>query len=122
MLKRKIATISALSLLCATLFGNVVLAAKCGDTDTYFNWGCNGSSDQVLLQVVATILNWLAAGLSIVVLLAIVYGAIIYMTAGSDPGKLATAKKIIRNAIGALIAYFFMYSLLNFLVPGGLFA
>lgn len=122
MLKRKIATISALSLLCATLFGRVVLAAKCGDTDTYFDWGCGGSSDQVLLQVVATILNWLAAGLSIVVLLAIVYGAIIYMTAGSDAGKLATAKKIIRNAIGALIAYFFMYSLLNFLVPGGLFA
>lgn len=87
---------------------------------TYFDWGCKNGNNP-MMGTVATILGWLAAGLSVVVLMAIVYGSIIYLTAGADKSKVENGKKIIRNAIIALIGYFFMYSLLNFLVPGGIF-
>lgn len=122
MLSRKnklVKPISALAL--ALTFSRVALAddGPC-KVKTYFDWGC-GNGDNPMMGTVATILGWLAAGLSIVVLMAIVYGAIIYLTAGADKSKVENGKKIIRNAIIALIGFFFMYSLLNFLVPGGMF-
>lgn len=110
--------ISALALVLA--FSRVALAGSDCKVKTYFEWGCD-KGDNPMMGTVATILGWLAAGLSIVVLMAIVYGAIIYLTAGADKSKVENGKKIIRNAIIALIGYFFMYSLLNFLVPGGIF-
>ncbi len=123
MLSRKnklVKPISALALVLA--FSRVAFAKKRSDckVKTYFEWGCD-KGDNPMMGTVATILGWLAAGLSIVVLMAIVYGAIIYLTAGADKSKVENGKKIIRNAIIALIGYFFMYSLLNFLVPGGIF-
>ena len=122
MLKRKNIAISIAALLCNILLAGVANAdskTKCGDTDTYFDWRCNG--DIPMMGAVANIFKWLAAGMTVIVLIAIVYGAIIYATAGTDKQKVETGKKIIRNAIGALIAYFFMYALLNFVVPGGMF-
>ena len=119
MLKRKNIAISIAALLCNILLAGVANASKCGDTDTYFEWKCSGSIP--MMGAVANIFKWLAAGMTVVVLIAIVYGAIIYATAGTDKQKVETGKKIIRNAIGALIAYFFMYALLNFVVPGGMF-
>lgn len=121
MLKRKNIAISVATLLCNILLAGVVNAAsKCGDTDTYFEWKCQG--DVPMMGAVVNIFKWLAAGMTVIVLIAIVYGAIIYATAGTDKQKVETGKKIIRNAIGALIAYFFMYALLNFVVPGGMFS
>lgn len=123
MLSRKnksIKLIFALTLALAS--SRVALAGDDGPckVKTYFDWGCK-NGDNPMMGTVATILGWLAAGLSVVVLMAIVYGSIIYLTAGADKSKVENGKKIIRNAIIALIGYFFMYSLLNFLVPGGIF-
>lgn len=121
MLKRKNIATSITALLCNILFAGVVNASQCGGTETYFEWKCNNSSNVPMMGAVANIFKWLAAGMTVIVLIAIVYGAIIYATAGTDKQKVETGKKIIRNAIGALIAYFFMYALLNFVVPGGMF-
>ncbi len=88
---------------------------------TMFDWGCKKSSKQPLLAVVSSILKWLAAGMTVIVVLAISYAGYLYIASGDSKDKSALAKKIIRNAITALIAYFFMYAILNFIVPGGLF-
>lgn len=122
MLSRKNKLVKSISAFALALVLHQVALADDGPckVKTYFDWGCDKGSNP-MMGTVATILGWLAAGLSVVVLMAIVYGSIIYLTAGADKSKVENGKKIIRNAIIALIGYFFMYSLLNFLVPGGIF-
>ena len=97
---------------------------SCG-TDTFFSFGCDRNKTAFgispINQVMMSILNWLAIGVSIVVLGGIIYGAIQYTTSGGDPARAKRAINIIRNAIIALVMYFAMWAVLNWLVPGGLF-
>jgi hypothetical protein len=92
-------------------------AGYCG-TKTFFNWGCSGDGIMGLLM---TIFNWLAIGVTLVVIGGIIYGAITYTSSGGNPEQAKRGIGIIRNAIIALLMYFAMWSLLNFLVPGGVF-
>lgn len=96
----------------------------CNGVETFFDWGCNDSDtgEQTLLGLLGTILNWVAIGVSVAVLGGIVYGAIMYASAGGNEAQTKKAVSIIKNAIIALILYFAMYSILQFLIPGGLFA
>lgn len=96
--------------------------SKCGDTATFFDWGCSdGSGDNQILNVLGTILNWLAVGVSVAVLIGIVYGAVMYASAGGNEAQTKKAIGIIRNAIIALILYFAMWAILQYLIPGGVF-
>jgi hypothetical protein len=90
---------------------------NCG-TDTFFNWGCNGKGIEGLL---IAIINWLAIGVAIAVLGGVIYGAILYTTAGGNTEQAKRSLGIIRNAFIALLMYFAMWAVLNWLVPGGLF-
>lgn len=72
-----------------------------------------------ILDIIVLVTNTLAAMVGIVVVASIVYGGIQYSSAGSDPQKISAAKDRIRNAIIALLFFIFTYSLLNWLVPGG---
>jgi hypothetical protein len=65
-------------------------------------------------------INFLAALVGVVVVVSIIMGAIMYGSSGGDPGKVTAAKERIRNAILALVAFLFLYTGLNFLIPGGL--
>lgn len=96
--------------------------SKCGDTATFFDWGCSDSGDDnQILNVLGTILNWLAVGVSVAVLIGIVYGAVMYASAGGNEAQTKKAIGIIRNAIIALILYFAMWAILQYLIPGGVF-
>jgi archaellum component FlaF (FlaF/FlaG flagellin family) len=55
----------------------------------------------------------------IVIVGSIIVGGIQYSSAGSDPQKVQAAKNRIKGAVIALLLFLFGYSLLNFLVPGG---
>lgn len=95
---------------------------KCGSTSTFFNWGCSGDDDNQIMNVLVTILNWLAIGVSVVVLIGIVYGAVMYASAGGNEAQTKKAIGIIRNAIIALLLYFGMWAILQYLIPGGVFS
>ena len=99
---------------------NALAATKCGDTDTFFDWGCTSSGEQIT-PVLIQILNWLAVGVTIAVIGGIIYGAIIYTTSGGNSEQSKKAMGIIYNAFIALALYFAMWALLNWLVPGGIF-
>lgn len=92
---------------------------NCG-VNTFFDWGCSGSGEQIT-PVLITILNWLAVGVTLAVIGGIIYGAIMYTTSGGNSQQSQKAMGIIRNAFIALVMYFAMWALLNWLVPGGLF-
>lgn len=66
-------------------------------------------------------INFLAALVGVAVVASIIFGGIQYGSSAGDPAKVTAAKNRIRNAILALLAFLFLYALLNFLVPGGLF-
>jgi hypothetical protein len=68
-----------------------------------------------------TAINFFSAIVGIVVVISIIIGGVQYSTAGSDPKKVAEAKGRIFNALIALLAFIFLYSFLQWLVPGGIF-
>lgn len=99
--------------------------STCGDAKTFFDWGCTNTSDtsqEQIKPVLITILNWLAMGVSIAVVGGIIYGGIMYTSSGGDTAKSKKAMEIIRNAVIALLMFFAMWALINWLVPGGLFS
>lgn len=57
----------------------------------------------------------------IVIVIMITLGGIQYAAAGPDPGAVVAARKRIINALIALALYIFMFSFLQWLVPGGIF-
>ena len=81
----------------------------------------NASKCDLVSKYVNPLINFLAALVGLAVTIAIIYGGIEYASAGGDSQKISIAKNRIRNAIIALITFFFLYALLNFLIPGGLF-
>lgn len=83
--------------------GNCASASKCDIINNYVNPG----------------IRFLTAFVGLAVTIAIVYGGIEYGSSGGDPAKAAAGKNRIRNAVFTLIAFFFLYALLNFLIPGG---
>lgn len=94
-------------------------AAKCGETETFFDWECDSSN--TIPSLFVTILNWVAAGVIVVVIGSVIYGSIMYSSSGGNPSQAKQAIGIIRNAVIALILFASMYTILNFLVPGGMF-
>lgn len=80
-----------------------------------------------IVEQLQTIVNFLSAGVGIVVVAMIVWGAIQYITAGSDvagggkPSQVVVAKQTITNALVALLVFIFMYAFLQWFIPGGVF-
>jgi hypothetical protein len=67
------------------------------------------------------VINFLSAGVGIIVVGSIIVGAIQYSWAGNNANAVSAAKTRIQNALIALIAFFFIYGFLDYLIPGGLF-
>lgn len=63
---------------------------------------------------------FMAALVGVAVVISIVIGGIQYGSSGGDPSKVTAAKNRIRNSIVALITFFFLFAILNFLMPGGI--
>lgn len=82
---------------------------------------CSTESDNVVLAYLVGIINFLALGVGIVATCMIIVGGIEYIIAGGVPQKLEKAKSLITNALIALVTFIFMYAILQWLIPGGLF-
>jgi tellurite resistance protein TehA-like permease len=66
------------------------------------------------ILVLSGIFGLIAAG-------SIIMGAIMFITSEGDPQKSAKAKDRIAKTVFAIFIYAFMYSFLQFLIPGGVF-
>jgi len=109
------------------LVGPVALAAKCGGVDTAIiscpEPGGKGSTvDQSgIWGVLLMAINILTAGVGVAAVAGIVWGSILYTTAGGKPEQVKKANVVIANTVLGIIIYAVAYSLMNFLIPGGLF-
>ncbi len=83
---------------------------------------CNSLSQcDLVSRYLNPAINLLSAAVGIVIAISIVIGGVQYGTSAGDPQQAAAAKARIRNAIIALLVFVFLYALLNFLIPGGLY-
>jgi hypothetical protein len=81
---------------------------------------CQGNDCGLITKYVNPFITFLAALVGIVVTISIIAGGIQYATSAGDSSKVSQAKERIRNAVIALLAFFFIYFFLEWLIPGGL--
>lgn len=74
-----------------------------------------------ILKFIAVATNALGAIAGVVIVIMIIVGGIQYASAGANPQAVSAAKGKIRNALLALAMFIFMYSFLQWLIPGGVF-
>ena len=67
-------------------------------------------------------INILTAGVGFLAIGGIVYASVLYTTAEDKADQVKQAMDIIQNVVIGLIVFVLMWSLLNFLIPGGVFA
>lgn len=79
--------------------------------------GGNGS----IWNLLTVFVNFLAAGVGVAVLIGIIFGAFLYASAGGSADQAKRGIGYVRNALIALLLFIFMYAIINFIIPGGLF-
>ena len=101
---------------------------KCGGVSTAFAYGCadadreSGGNDNPIFQVLFFIVNMSAMGVGIVAIGAVIFGSVLYTSAGDNGEQTKKGRIFVVNSVRGVIFFAFMYAILNFLVPGGLFS
>jgi Type IV secretion system pilin len=90
-----------------------------------FDFGCrgdqyNGTLNPVI-DIMFAIFRFLSAGVGLVVIGSIIVAGIQYATSAGNPQATQAAIKRISSSVLALLLFMFIFTLANFLVPGGLF-
>lgn len=122
----RIITLAAVFALGGLLFAGPAVAAECGSVQTsIINCEQDGGStpqETGVWGILLLVINILTAGVGVVAVGGIVYASILYISAGGSGEQTKKALGIIANVVIGVLAYALMYAVLNFLVPGGLFA
>lgn len=84
----------------------------------------NGDSFQTnpIFLYIAGLLKAASALAGIATLGGIIWGALMYITARANAAQVEKARLVIVNSILGLILFIFMFAILQYLVPGGLFS
>jgi hypothetical protein len=90
---------------------------KCDNVDVTKD----GINNTGLWSILITAINIMAAGVGVLALAGIVYGSVLYTSAGGNQEQVKKAMGIFTNVVIGIVAYAGMWTLLNFLVPGGVF-
>lgn len=114
-----------------TLSGDI---CKCADGMTHVSFavdgkncipqntsGAGGIEGSSIWKLLLTIINFLTIGVGIAVVGGISWGGIMYATAQGNPSGTQKGLMIISNSIIGLLLFIFLYAIINYLVPGGLF-
>ena len=98
---------------------------KCGKGSTTVNTkldlGCKRQNKNPIIDLAYALIRFLSVGVGIVVVASVVFAGIMYTTSEGNPEKTAQAKSRIQTSIMALILYLFIFAIVQYLVPGGLF-
>lgn len=116
-----IATVSSVFAGPVALAANTDAPSKCGQIDTSLV-NCDTNGGNPVISLVLQIINFLAVGVGIAVVGGIIWGGLLYASSNGDSSKAKQGITTIVNAVIGLLFFMFMYALINFIVPGGLFA
>lgn len=105
-----------------------VEAATCGGVDVAFlecdskrNTGSKEIEDSALWTILEMVLNIMIGLVGIAAVGGLVFAAIIYSSAQDNASQVQQAKDMIRNVVIGIVLFLFMWSGLQYLVPGGIF-
>ncbi len=87
---------------------------------TIIDFGCRGKGNPII-DILFGIIRFLSIGVGVVVVFSIVLAGIQFTSSQGDPAATAKALGRIRNTVMALVLYIFMYAILNWLIPAGIF-
>lgn len=129
MIKKQTIKIAILALIVASIAGFALsantYAAECGGVTTSIidcpQPGGNTVENSGIWGILLVAINILTAGVGIAAVGGIVYASIMYTSAGGNQEQVKKAMTVITNIVIGIIAYAGMYTLLNFIVPGGVF-
>lgn len=79
-------------------------------------------ADNPIYKLLLAALKFLGVGVGIAVVGGISYGAFLIVSSNANAGQTQQGVSIIVNAFIGLLLYIFLFAIINFLVPGGLFA
>ena len=109
----------------AMVFSRPALAADCMGVKTSII-DCKDSSgkdaktgEEAIYNILGMVIKIMTGVIGLVAVAAVVYGAILYGSASDNPENIKKAKEIWTNVVIGLIAFAFMVSILNFIIPGG---
>lgn len=101
------------------------LANEADNVKTKFNFGCLGkrgpSGLGPIQDLVFALIRFASVGVGIAVVISIILAGLQYSTAEGNPETTQKAKTRITYSMIALLVYVFTFSILQFLIPGGLF-
>jgi hypothetical protein len=101
------------------------VSAECGGVDTALincsQTGGGGVENSGLWGILLIVINVMTAGVGVLALAGIVYGAVLYTSAGGSSEQIKKARTIFTNVVIGVLAFAGMYTLLQFIVPGGVF-
>ncbi len=110
------------SCVCPDGFQQVTGAIDSNDTHCIpINSGSAELKDNPIYFYLKNILRFLAAGVGLAVGGGIVFGGYMYITARANAGQVEKGKAVIINSIIGLILFIFMFAILQFIIPGGIF-
>lgn len=119
-LNKKVTRLSLLfTYLGAIFITNPAIAFAANKIDPAITKG-DGTGGGIFNNILIPFTNFLAAAVGIIVVISIIIGAIEYSSAGGDPNKVAKARGRIQKAVVSLIIFFFLYAILQWIVPGGI--
>ncbi|HVA11407.1 MAG TPA: pilin [Candidatus Dormibacteraeota bacterium] len=82
---------------------------------------CRYKHCDLVNQYINPAINLFSLSFGLVAVISLIFGGIQYSASQGDPQKAASAKNRIYNTIIAIFAYLFLYTFLQFLIPGGAF-
>jgi hypothetical protein len=102
--------------------------AKCGDNQVSIGVPINGSNcidkgdkveNNVIIVWLSMLIKFLTVGVGIAATGGVVYGGFLYMTAQGNAGKTQKGVATILNAIIGVVLYALLFTIINFIIPGG---
>ena len=127
MIKRNI--LISIAILATATVGAMALSrpalAECMGVKTSIINCDNGSGkdaktgEEAIYNILGMVIKIMTGAIGLVAVAAVVYGAILYGSASDNPENIKKAKEIWTNIVIGLIAFAFMVSILNFIIPGG---
>ena len=123
----QLAALGAILMLSVALFlVTTTTSAACGGVETAFincDQGADGDTPEEtgIWGVLILTINIMVGGVGVLAIAGVVYGSILYTSAGGNPAQIQKAKGIFVNVVIGVVAFAAMYTLLNFLIPGGVF-
>lgn len=105
----------------------VQASEKCGEVKTSYI-KCSAASkpktveESSFWKLIEIILNILMGAVGIAAVGGIVWSGVLYASASDNESQTQQAKELIRNVVIGLVLFVSMYAILQYLIPGGIFA